>query len=157
MGTEIERKFLLIGDDWRTLGKGKPYCQGYLSSGEGITVRVRTAGDQGFLTIKGPTCGLSRKEYEYQIPYSDAQEMLTSLCYQPLIEKIRYVIEFEGATWEVDEFKGMNEGLIVAEIELNSPCQKFVKPHWIGNEVSEDPRYRNANLVRNPYNTWVRK
>ncbi len=154
MGTEIERKFLIVGDDWRTLGKGKPYCQGYLSTGGGATVRVRTAGDLGFLTIKGPTTGLSRKEYEYQISFGDAREMLATLCSGPLIEKTRYVVEFEGSVWEIDEFKGMNEGLIVAEIELDAPEQKFVRPHWIGREVSDDPRYRNANLVHTPYRVW---
>ena len=154
MGTEIERKFLVVGDDWRALGKGKPYCQGYLSSGEGATVRVRTAGNLGFLTIKGPTTGLRRNEYEYQIPYGDAQEMLATLCAGPLIEKTRYVVEFAGFIWEIDEFKGINEGLIVAEIELESPDQKFIRPHWIGREVSDDPRYRNASLVHNPYRAW---
>jgi adenylate cyclase len=154
MGTEIERKFLLVNDAWRGLGEGKPYCQGYISSGERTTVRVRTVEEKGFLTVKGPTMGLVRAEYEYQIPYHDAMEMLATLCAQPFIEKIRYIIPFSGSTWEIDEFKGANDGLIVAEIELDDPQQKFVMPPWIGQEVSDDPRYRNANLVRNPYSMW---
>ena len=154
MGTEIERKFLLASDGWRGLGEGKPYCQGYISSGERTTVRIRTVEDRGFLTIKGPTLNLMRSEYEYQIPFQDAKEMLATLCAQPLVEKIRYVITFAGSIWEIDEFKGANEGLIVAEIELENPRQSFILPPWIGQEVSDDPRYRNANLVRTPYSMW---
>ena len=128
MGTEIERKFLLASDEWRGLGEGKPYCQGYICSGDRTTVRIRTVEDKGFLTVKGPTMDLVRAEFEYQIPYDDALEMLATLCTQPLVEKIRYIISFAESTWEIDEFKGANEGLIVAEIELEYPQQKFVMP-----------------------------
>lgn len=154
MGTEIERKFLLASDGWRGLGEGKPYCQGYICSGDRTTVRIRTVEEKGFLTVKGPTMDLVRAEFEYQIPYDDALEMLATLCTHPLIEKIRYIISFAESTWEIDEFKGANEGLIVAEIELEDPQQKFIMPPWIGQEVSDDPRYRNANLVRTPYRMW---
>ena len=106
MATEIERKFLLVDDGWRGFGQGLPYCQGYLCSGVGRTVRVRTAADQGYLTIKGPTLGFSRSEYEYPIPLGEARELLDSLCMKPLIEKIRYRIDFAGSIWEIDEFKG---------------------------------------------------
>lgn len=154
MATEIERKYLLANDAWRGLGQGQPYRQGYICSGAGRTVRVRTVADHGYLTIKGPTIGLSRSEYEYQIPFDDAQELLTLLCSRPLISKIRYTLTFAGFTWEIDEFKEENEGLIIAEIELEYPEQEFVMPPWIGKEVSDDPRYRNSSLVINPYCNW---
>jgi len=157
MGTEIERKFLLADDTWRGLAEGKWYCQGYICSGAQATVRIRTIGDNGFLTIKGPTRGLARAEYEYPIPVSDAREMLANLCSRPLIEKIRYTIEFAGSIWEIDEFKKENDGLVLAEIELEQPQQQFVMPPWVGTEVSDDPRYRNSSLGRQPYSTWVRK
>lgn len=151
---EIERKFLLANEDWRGLGQGLRYCQGYLCSGEGRTVRVRTVADQGYITIKGATYGISRSEYEYQIPLEEAQDMLATLCYKPLITKIRYCIPVAGFVWEIDEFLEENSGLIVAEIELQKPEQPFFKPAWLGREVTEDPRYRNSSLVQNPYTLW---
>ena len=154
MGKEIERKFLLSGDEWRNLATGTEYCQGYLSSHAERTVRVRTAGDKGFLTIKGTCTGVTRLEYEYEIPLEDARIMLHELCEKPLIEKKRYTIEYRGFIWEVDEFSGQNEGLIIAEIELEHEQQQFEKPGWIGAEVSGDPRYFNSNLIRNPYTAW---
>lgn len=154
MGTEIERKFLLTGDDWRQLGMAKTYRQGYLNAQKERTVRVRTIDDKGFLTIKGIRVGITRMEYEYEIPVQDAKIMLETLCEKPLIEKKRYIIEFAGFTWEVDEFFGENDGLLVAEIELQSEKQQFEKPPWIGEEVSEDPRYSNSNLVTNPFKNW---
>ncbi len=154
MATEIERKFLLANERWRGLGQGLPYCQGYLCSGVGRTVRVRTAADRGYLTIKGPTLGFSRSEYEYRIPLGEARELLDSLCMKPLIEKIRYRIDFAGFIWEIDEFKGENDGLVVAEIELEYAEQEFVMPPWIGQEVTDDPRYRNSSLALNPYRNW---
>jgi adenylate cyclase len=117
-------------------------------------VRVRIAGEQGFLTIKGKTQGISRLEFEYEIPLADAHTLLTELCEKPLIEKYRYLLDYEGFTWEIDEFLGDNAGLIVAEIELKSENQAFVQPDWLGEEVSHDPRYLNANLIRNPYKNW---
>ncbi len=154
MGIEIERKFLLRGDEWRGLAIGVPYRQGYLGSTQKQTVRVRIAGDKAFLTIKGRTSGISRREYEYSIPVADAAVMLAELCEQPLIEKKRYTINYQGSVWEVDEFFGENEGLLVAEIELAAEDQEFVKPSWVGAEVSSDRRYCNASLVKNPYSTW---
>lgn len=154
MGTEIERKFLLVSDDWRELGKGQSYCQGYICSGEGRTVRVRTVEDRGYLTIKGPTLGLSRSEYEYHIPFDDALELLRTLCAKPLIKKIRYTLTFAGFVWEIDEFKEENDGLVVAEIELEYPEQEFGIPPWIGKDVSHDMRYRNSSLTLNPYCNW---
>lgn len=152
MAEEIERKFLVRGSDWRQV-KGEIFRQGYLSSAKERTVRVRVAGDKGFLTIKGPSSGLSRAEYEYEIPLADASAML-ALCEQPLIEKTRYKIPFGDHTWEVDEFHGLNEGLVVAEVELRSADEEPARPDWVGEEVSHDHRYSNSNLVKRPYTTW---
>lgn len=154
MGKEIEKKFLLATDDWRLLGTGERYCQGYLNAEKGRTVRVRTISERGILTIKGPSSGATRLEFEYDIPLQDAQEMLHELCRKPLIEKIRYKIEFAGFIWEIDEFKGDNEGLLLAEIELEYEGQNFAIPPWIGREVTGDHRYYNANLVANPFSKW---
>jgi CYTH domain-containing protein len=153
MPVEIERKFLIKGDQWRSQAIGTRYCQGYLAAGK-TTVRVRVAGDQGYLTIKGPSVELSRAEYEYEIPVEDALEMLHTLCEPPLIEKIRYRIEFGGLVWEVDEFEGENRGLVLAEVELSDGNQAIALPDWIGAEVSSDPRYYNSNLAKNPFSQW---
>ena len=154
MGKEIERKYLVKGDEWKKLAKGTSYKQGYLSTVKERTVRVRTIDDKGFLTIKGITVGVSRTEYEYNIPVAEADDMLTNLCEQPLIEKNRYKIPLNGLTWEVDEFFGENDGLIVAEVELESEDQKIELPSWIGDEVSGDPRYFNSNLTKHPFKNW---
>jgi CYTH domain-containing protein len=154
MGTEIERKFLVTENSWRSLAAGVKYRQGYLNSAKERTVRVRTIDDKGFLTIKGITTGASRAEYEYEIPVGDADALLDDLCEKPLIEKNRYKIDFEGFVWEVDEFFGENQGLIVAEVELEGEDQAFEKPGWIGEEVTGDPKYFNSNLINNPYLKW---
>ncbi|RKW14294.1 MAG: CYTH domain-containing protein [Cardiobacterium sp.] len=154
MAKEIERKFLVIGEAWRALAQGTHYRQGYLNRAKERTVRVRTINDKAFLTIKGLTVGISRAEYEYAIPLADAVQMLDTLAERPLIEKIRYTIPHAGMLWEIDEFLGDNAGLIIAEIELADASQTFAKPAWIGTEVSDDPRYYNANLVRHPYRLW---
>jgi len=154
MGIEIERKFLLSADTWKEPAQGTYYRQGYLNSQKERTVRVRTIGDTGFLTIKGISVGATRMEYEYEIPVEDARVLLSELCEKPLIEKNRYKIEFAGFIWEVDEFFGENEGLIVAEIELESEGQQFEKPEWVGKEVSDDPRYFNSSLIKNPFSSW---
>jgi adenylate cyclase len=152
MATEIERKFLVSGMEWRQ-GPGVAYCQGYLNRDPERTVRVRIAGDQAFFTIKGIAKGISRAEFEYEIPVSDAEQLL-QLCDGHLIQKRRYVVSYGGHRWEIDEFHGDNEGLIIAEIELEREDQPFARPDWLGQEVSEDPRYFNANLVVNPYSNW---
>ena len=154
MAKEIERKFLVIGEAWRALAAGTAYRQGYLSTVKERTVRVRTIDASGFLTIKGISVGATRVEYEYEIPAADANEMLDDLCEKPIIEKNRYKIPFAGMTWEVDEFFGVNDGLIVAEIELTDEAQAFEKPDWIGDEVTGDPRYFNSNLIAKPFTTW---
>ncbi|MGB3788134.1 MAG: CYTH domain-containing protein [Phormidesmis sp.] len=155
MAKEIERKFLVISDSWRPSATGKLYCQGYIATAvRGQSVRVRIAGDQGYLTIKGPTDGLSRAEFEYPIPIADAKEMLDTLCVQPLIEKTRYRLPLGEVVWEIDEFKGENAGLIIAEVELASESQSVALPDWVGAEVSGQAKYYNASLVRNPYSNW---
>lgn len=154
MAKEIERKFLVNGTEFKNLAKGTSYRQGYLSTVKERTVRVRTIDDKGYLTIKGITVGATRVEYEYEIPASEADDMLSNLCEKPLIEKNRYKIPFAGLTWEIDEFFGDNDGLIVAEVELESEEQKFEKPAWIGEEVTSDPRYFNSNLTKNPFKNW---
>ena len=154
MGTEIEHKFLVTGDGWRGQGAATRYRQGYLSTVKERTVRVRAAADRAQLTIKGITVGASRSEFEYDIPVADADVMLAELCEQPIIDKTRHVVEVDGTTWEIDEFAGANEGLVVAEVELDDPDQEFTRPAWLGREVTDDPRYFNANLVQHPYAEW---
>lgn len=152
MATEIERKFLVTGMEWKQ-GIGVPFCQGYLNRDKEKTVRVRVAGDNAFLTIKGVSKGISRAEYEYEIPVSDAEQLL-KLCDGRLIKKIRYNVLHAGNKWEIDEFLDENEGLVIAEIELKKEDQLFDRPDWLGQEVSEDPRYFNSSLVTNPYIKW---
>ena len=154
MAKEIERKFLVRGDAWRTLANGTMYRQGYLNSDKERTVRIRTADAGAFLTIKGITVGATRSEYEYEIPFDDGKEMLDTLAEKPLIEKKRHKIRSGNLTWEVDEFLGENAGLIIAEVELASEDQVLGKPSWVGDEVTEDPRYFNVNLVKKPFTGW---
>jgi adenylate cyclase len=157
MAQEIERKFLVGDNAWRA---GNPaglfYRQGYLSRVKERVVRVRSTGERGFLTVKGITRGISRAEYEYEIPVGDANQMLEHLCERPLIEKTRYEVPFEGMIWEVDEFLGDNLGLVLAEIGLPREGQEITLPPWLGEEVSEDARYYNANLVQHPFCRWAR-
>lgn len=154
MSTEIERKFLITGDAWRGVGISTVFRQGYLSTVKERTVRVRAAGDQGSITVKGITIGATRTEFEYSIPLADADAMLDELCERPIVEKTRHVVEVDGTIWEIDEFAGVNEGLIVAEVELDSIDQEVTRPDWIGDEVTDDPRYFNANLISHPYSEW---
>ncbi len=154
MATEIERKFLVRGEAWRALDPGVSYRQGYLSTEAARSVRVRIAGARGFLTLKGASTGASRAEYEYEIPVADAQEIFDTLCLRPRIEKVRRRIDYRGRVWEVDEFFGDNRGLVIAEVELTEVDQEVALPDWVGEEVTGDPRYYNANLVRHPYSAW---
>lgn len=153
MALEIEKKFLVKEYQWRN-GHAKMYRQGYLNSDKKRNVRIRVINDKGYLTVKGISQGAVREEYEYEIPRSDADAMLDRLCEKPLIEKKRYTIVYKGFVWEVDEFFGANLGLIVAELELQTEDQEFLKPEWIGKEVTGDPKYFNANLVHRPYSQW---
>ncbi len=155
MTKEIERKFLVSSDGWRSGTVGKLYCQGYIATAKRAqSVRVRIAGDQGYLTIKGPVNGFSRAEFEYPIPVSDAREILETLCIQPLIKKVRYRLPIGELVWEIDEFEGENVGLVIAEVELASESQPVDLPEWIGAEVSGQAKYYNASLVKNPYSQW---
>ena len=157
MAIETERKFLLHYLPTSLLVDGTLIRQGYMINRKNMVVRVRLSGDQGFLTIKGATCNASRKEFEYPVPKQDAREMLLLFCKEPLIEKIRYQIQFKGFEWVIDQFSGDNQGLVVAEIELDSIDQPFEKPDWIGKEVTHDPKYFNSNLIEKPYSTWQLK
>jgi adenylate cyclase len=154
MGQEIERKFLTCNDGWRGLGEGIAYCQGYIATRDRRTVRVRLAGPKGYLTLKGPVQGLSRPEFEYEIPAQEAQEILETLCDRPFVSKTRYRIPVGNLIWEVDEFEGDNAGLILAEVELLSEDQAFEIPDWIGMEVTGDRRYYNSYLVKQPFCQW---
>lgn len=153
VGVEIERKFLLKDSSWREFANPVDYSQGYLVADGERTVRIRTAGEEGFLTIKGKTKGMTRSEFEYPIPLKDARDLF-SLCTHHLVEKRRSKIEWEGKTWEIDEFTGDNEGLILAEIELASEEESFALPPWIGEEVTGDLHYYNSYLSLHPYSEW---
>jgi len=155
MHLEIERKFLVRKDLWYAVHKpeGEDILQGYLVSEPSITIRVRVTKKNCCLTIKGPTQNTSREEYEFSIPQKDAYEILTAFT-KNKIEKTRYRIGFEGKIWEIDEFFGDNEGLIIAEIELKKEDEIFKKPPWLGEEVTADERYMNASLAGHPFRTW---
>lgn len=155
MGREIERKFLVNPVLWEPPeGEGLTIRQGYLAVTEKSAVRARVMGDKGYLNVKRATLAISRDEYEYLIPAPDAHEMLDRLCVGHLIEKTRYIVPHQGHTWEVDVFHGVNEGLVVAEIELEDPKEEFAAPPWVSDEVSHDPRYLNSSLSELPYTMW---
>ena len=152
MSVEIERKFK-VKNDFRPTSVGTPMAQGYLSRNPKRTVRIRRAGNRGFLTIKGENHGARRLEYEYEIPAADAAELL-ALCEAPPVEKTRYRETVAGHVWEVDVFHGANTGLVVAEIELSAETETFVLPAWAGAEVTGLHRYYNSALIAHPYNQW---
>jgi len=157
MATEIERKFLVINDDWRGIVESEmQIVQAYLGNNEFSSTRIRIQDDKANINIKSATLGISRTEFEYAIPVVDAQLIIDDLCIKPVIKKTRYTVKHMQHLWEIDVFSGDNEGLIVAEIELSSPDEAFEKPSWLGEEVSNDARYYNVCLVRNPYKTWSR-
>lgn len=155
MALEIEHKFLLANDAWRSeIKHSVQYRQGYLSSSPLSSVRVRVSDTQAWLNIKSATLGTHRQEYEYEIPLTDANAILDTLCIKPLIEKTRHFIFRNPHVWEVDEFSGENAGLIVAEIELSQIGEAFTKPNWLGLEVTDDLRYYNNNLTKSPFKDW---
>lgn len=155
MGHEIERKFLVQNDRWRLLaGEAVRYVQGYLANNQRCSVRVRVADESAWLNIKSADLGVSRLEFDYAVPAAEAREILACLCERPLIEKIRYRVLHAGREWEIDVFEGENQGLVVAEIELNTVDDRFEKPDWVGKDVSHDPRYYNVYLVKHPYKDW---
>ncbi|MDG4553927.1 MAG: CYTH domain-containing protein [Candidatus Competibacter sp.] len=155
MAMEIEHKFLVRDDRWRRkIERSVRMRQGYLTSDARCSVRVRVAGGQGYLNIKSGTLGIQRSEYEYPIPLAEAEEILDTLCEQPLLEKTRHFVHFGAHLWEIDEFEGDNAGLIVAEVELSRPDEPFDRPDWLSTDVSHDIRYYNSQLARHPYRTW---
>jgi CYTH domain-containing protein len=155
MGIEIERKFLVDHDKWAKVEKpqGTHYRQGYLLNDDERTIRIRVTDKQGYVTFKGESSGISRAEFEYEIPAEDGTELLNHFAKSEL-EKIRYRIEFAGKLWEVDEFLGKNKGLIMAEIELQDESEEFEEPDWITAEVSGDERYYNSYLSEHPFTNW---
>lgn len=155
MAVEIERKFLVVGDAWRSQVESESrILQGYLANSPEVTVRARVKGDRAFLTIKGATEGLARREYEYPIPVADAEEMLRNLAVLPPIDKVRYRVREGGHVWDLDVFAGENAGLVMAEVELAAEDEVFARPAWAGEEVSDDPRYFNVYLAEHPYRHW---
>jgi|TARA_B110000467_G_scaffold58485_1_gene53418 adenylate cyclase len=154
MATEIERKFKVTTDEYKQLAKPL-YCkQGYFNTPNEPLVRVRIMGEKAYLTLKGKNKGISRLEFEYEIPVIDAQELLSNFCSTPFIEKNRFIISIEDTTWEVDEFLGDNLGLVIAEVEISSEDANFQKPSWVGPEVSDETKYYNYKLVNHPYSKW---
>ena len=155
MGIEIERKFRLAGDGWRAQVSQKTLLrQGYIANTARASVRVRLAGDVGWLSVKAMTRGLSRAEYEAVIPAVEANEMLDRLCEGPLIEKWRHIVVYQGSEWEIDEFLGENAGLVIAELELEAEDAAFARPPWLGVEVTHDERYYNFRLSEKPFRHW---
>ncbi len=157
MAIEIERKFLLKNNLWKNeVDRSTKFKQGYLTSEPECSVRIRVTNELAWLNIKSATIGAQRDEFEYPIPFEDGKHLLQQLCRKPLIEKIRHLVYYQGHCWEVDEFKGDNFGLIVAEIELSRPDESFSMPPppWVGLEVTHDVRYYNNNLAQNPFSTW---
>jgi adenylate cyclase len=155
MGTEVERKFLVTGETWRSEAvSATRIMQGYIAESDGTVVRVRVAGESAFLTIKGRSTGISRSEFEYQVPVADALAMLDELARGPVIDKVRHIVPVGDHRWEVDVFAGDNAPLVLAEVELGRPDEEFDRPTWAGREVSDDRRYYNVNLAREPYGSW---
>ncbi|MDM8003955.1 MAG: CYTH domain-containing protein [Bacteroidota bacterium] len=155
MALEIEKKFLVTGDFMKESKKATRITQGYLSSVPERTVRVRIKGDKGFITIKGigSVSGASRFEWEKEIPVSEVEQLL-EICEPGVIDKTRHLVSSGKHTFEVDVFHGENEGLVLAEVELSSEDEAFVKPDWLGDEVTGDTRYYNSMLMKNPYKNW---
>ena len=154
MGCELERKFLVSESRLPELVKGNTIRQGYIKTKGKSVVRLRSTPKASYITIKGPLTGISRSEFEYEIPREEADEILDSLCSQPLIEKTRYKIKHVSHVWEIDVFHGLNKGLIVAEVELEFENEEVALPDWVSSEVSDDRRYSNSNLCKNAFSTW---
>jgi CYTH domain-containing protein len=154
MAIEIERKYKVTTDEYKQLAKPL-YCkQGYLDTQNEPLVRIRIMGEKAYLTLKGKNDGISRLEFEYEIPVEDGNALLSTFCPTTLIEKNRFILSVENTTWEVDEFLGENVGLVVAEVELTSKNSVFYKPSWIGKEISQHTRYYNYKLVKHPFSKW---
>jgi adenylate cyclase len=155
MAIEIERKFLVRNGSWRARADaGTRFRQGYFTTPRRASIRVRIEGEHANINIKSAELGVRRLEFEYPVPLEEAEQMLEQLCEQPQVEKTRYHVQHAGQTWEIDVFEGDNTGLVVAEIELESEDAEFARPDWLGEEVSDDPRYYNVSLVTHPYKDW---
>lgn len=155
MPVEIERKFLLKNDNWRQhTEQSTRIRQGYLGAIAKASVRIRIEGDNANINIKSAGLSMRRMEYEYSIPLDEANEMLDKLCEHPQIDKLRHIVKHGKHVWEIDEFFGDNAGLVVAEIELGDEVEMFYMPSWAGEEVTQDPRYYNVNLVKHPFKDW---
>ena len=154
MGKEIERKFLIDISEIESLGSGSQIMQSYISTTDNTAVRVRVAGAIAYLTLKGENKGATRSEFEYEIPLDDANEIIEELCSGPIIDKTRYLVEHGSHTWEVDVFHGENDGLIVAEVELESETEVVDLPNWVMGEVTGQVKYYNISLLDNPYTQW---
>ena len=162
MGTEIERKFLLTSDAWRAeVSRSRRMVQGYLIAASAVTsgtskssVRVRVSGDEAWLNIKSSTLGVERQEYEYAVPLADGEAMIAQLC-DGVVEKIRHYVARGDHEFEIDEFFGANDGLVVAEVELDAADEAFERPAWLGRDVSHLPRYYNLNLIGRPFSAWT--
>lgn len=154
MALEIERKYLVDLEKLGTLENGNRIKQGYLSTNKDAVVRVRVKNDKAYLTIKGSNIGATRLEFEYEIEVVEANEILDKLCQKPVIDKTRYLIDYENHTFELDIFYGDNDGLVVAEVELLDENETIKLPSWIKEEVTSDERYYNSNLMKNPYKNW---
>jgi adenylate cyclase len=155
MGVEIERKFLLSSDAWRDeVVAQADMIQGYLALTNRCSVRVRISGEEATLNFKGLTIGIRRSEFEYSIPVADARAMIDEYCGEHLIDKRRHLVDHAGSRWEIDEFRGANAGLVVAELELDDPEERFARPSWLGREVTDELRYYNIALLERPYREW---
>ena len=155
MAVEIERKFRVASAAWRQQTQRRIMLrQGYLANTQRASVRVRIAGDEGWLSVKSMTTGLSREEYEVRVPLADAQSMLDRLCEGALIEKWRHILVYQGSEWEIDEFLAENAGLVIAELELESEDAAFARPAWLGPEITHEERYYNFRLSQKPYRHW---
>lgn len=154
MGFEIERKFLVTSDAFKTGSRRVRIKQGFLSDDMERSVRIRIVSEDAYITIKGSSTGPLRREFEYPLPKADAEILIRELCIPPPLLKDRYILEHHGLTWEVDEFSGENQGLVIAEVELPAEGYEVILPDWIGDEVTGDMRYYNAYLARNPYKNW---
>ncbi len=155
MPIEIERKFLLANDTWRPqVTRYERLHQGYLTTEQACSVRVRIAGEAAFLNFKSATLGIARHEFEYPVPLADAREMLDLFCRGRALDKVRYYVPHGRHLWEIDVFEGRNLGLVVAEIELSDVAEVFARPTWLGREVSHDPRYFNSRLITAPFLSW---
>ncbi len=155
MATEIERKFLVTNNNWKKhVTQSIPIKQGYFCHNKTVSIRVRISDKHAWLNFKSINIGIQRAEYDYEIPASDAWEMLESLCQKPIIEKTRYLLPDNGHTWEIDVFEAKNTGLVIAELELNHINQQFQLPNWVGQEVTNDQRYYNPWLCSHPFQQW---